>query len=284
MPKIAVITDTDSSLPAELAAQHGILQVPISVHFEDQSYTCGVDIDDRKLFELVDRSNRLPTTSAPSPAAFEEAFEGAFQQGASGIACVCVSSKVSSTYASALSACEQFPGREIAVIDSLSVSMGEGFMALAAAEAAQRGAGKDEVAAAALDVRGRVHLFAVLSTLRYLALSGRVGKFVAGMADTLNIKPILTVTDGQLVLLERVRTHKKAVERLLELVKASLGEKPPERLALLHVTDFDRASALRSQLRAEIACPEAVPIAEFTPGLSVHAGSGVVGVVVQSAR
>ena len=284
MPKTAVITDTDSSLPADLAGQYGIEQVPITVHFDDRSYTCGLDIDDRKLFELVDQTNRLPTTSAPSPAAFAAAYERAFSQGSESIVCVCVSSKVSSTYASALSACEQFPGKEIAVIDSLSVSMGQGFMALAAAEAAAHGAGMDEVLDAVAGVEKRVHLFAVLSTLKYLALSGRVGKFVAGMADTLNIKPILTVEDGKLVLLERVRTRGKAVERLLDLVDSSLGGKPAERVAILHITDYDRACELRSQLCARVSCPESIPIAEFTPGLSVHAGSGVVGVVTLAAR
>ncbi len=284
MPKIAVITDTDSSLPRELAEQYGIQQVPITVHFADKSYTCGLDIDDQLLFELVDRTNKLPTTSAPSPSAFSAAFESAFSRGAETIVCICVSSKVSSTYQSALSACENFPGRDIAVVDSLNLSMGQGFMALAAAEAVQKGAGKEEILAQVSDVGQRLTLYAVLSTLKYLALSGRVGKIAAGMADTLNIKPILTVNEGKLDLLERVRTRKKAVERVLELLHRSLDGKPFERAAILHINALAQAGEFQAQLCAEFSCPKTILTVEFTPGLSVHAGSGVVGVVVLAGR
>jgi DegV family protein with EDD domain len=284
MPKIAVITDTDSSLPPDLAEQYGIQLVPITIHFEDRSYTSGLDIDDRLLFELVDHYNKLPTTSAPSPSAFSIVYENAFSQGAESIICICVSSKVSSTYDSALSASENFPGRDITVIDSLNLSMGQGFMAIIAAEAAQRGASKEEVLASISDVGQRLHFYAVLSTLKYLALSGRVGKFVAGMADTFNIKPILTVNEGKLVLLERVRTRNKAVERLLELVRSSLNGKPIERVAILHINDLKRAGELQTQLCAEFVCPNSILTAEFTPGLSVHAGSGVVGVAVLAGK
>jgi DegV family protein with EDD domain len=284
MQKTWIVTDTDSSLPPSLAESLGIIQVPITVHFDAASYTCGLDIDDRRLFELVDQADRLPTTSAPSPSAFSAAFASAFSQGAASIVCICVSSKVSSTYQSALAACENYPGREIAVIDSLSLSMGQGFMAMIAAEAARNGAGIDEVLARLAGTAERIHLYAVLSTLKYLAMSGRVGKFVAGMADTLNIKPILTVSDGKLVLLERVRTRKKALERMLDLVRTSLGGKPIERIAVLHITDPQGAQALADRLRDQFACPPEILTVEFTPGLSVHAGSGVVGVVVLAGK
>ncbi|MDR3578162.1 MAG: DegV family protein [Anaerolineaceae bacterium] len=284
MPKIAVITDTDSSLPPQIADKYGIQQVPITIHFEDHSYTSGVDIDDKLLFELVDRFNKLPTTSAPSPSAYSAAYESAFSQGAESIVSICVSSKVSSTYDAALSASENFPGRDITVIDSKNLSMAQGFMAIAAAEAAQRGASKDEVLATISSMGPRLQLFAVLSTLKYLALSGRVGKFVAGMADTFNIKPILTMDDGKLVLLERVRTRNKAVERVLELLHKSLDGKPIERVAILHINDLKRAGEFQKQLCAEFHCPDSILTVEFTPGLSVHAGSGVVGVVVLAGK
>jgi DegV family protein with EDD domain len=284
MQKISIVTDSDSSLPADVAERYGIEQVPITVHFDEHSYTTGVDIDDRLLFDLVDRANRLPTTSAPSPSAFAAAYEKVFSRGSESIVCICVSSQVSSTYASALSACENFPGREITVIDSLTLSMGQGFVALAAAEAARDGVGKEEILAMVSDIGKRMRLFAVLSSLKYLALSGRVGKFVAGMADTFDIKPILTVEDGKLVLLERVRTRKKAMERMSELVRGALGEKSIERLAIIHVNDLERAREFERQLRNEFACPETILTVEFTPGLSVHAGSGVVGVVVLAGK
>jgi len=280
MHKIAVVTDTDCSLPVEIAARYGIRQVPITVHFDDNSYTTGLDIDDHLLFEKIDRQKKLPTTSAPSPGAFSNAFEDAFSAGADSIVCICVSSQVSATYSAAVAASETFPGRDITVIDSLNLSMGEGFMALAAAEAAQEGAGKAEVVERAVATGKRVHLYALLATLKYLAMSGRVGKIAAGMADTFNIKPILTVQDGKLELLERIRTRKKAMERLLELAGSSVNGKTVERVAILHVDNLDGARDLQDQLCKLMPCPGSVITAEFTPGLSVHAGSGVVGMAI----
>jgi fatty acid-binding protein DegV len=109
-----------------------------------------------------------------------------------------------------------------------------------------------------------------------------VGKLVAGLANTLDIKPVLTVRDGSLVLLERVRTQKKAVERMLELVRQSLAESAIERLAIIHVTNAEGALELQKQICADYSYTGPVIMAPFTPGLSVHAGSGVVGVVIQT--
>ena len=280
MKKIAVITDTDSSLPREIAAKYGIRQVPITVHFDEETFRTGIDIDDELLFQKVDRLNRLPTTSAPSPGAFMESFQEAFDDGADDIVCICVSSKVSATYAAALTACEHFPDHSIRVIDSSTLSLGQGFMAIEAAQAVQEGASMDEVVARSLNVGSRLHIFAVLATLKYLALSGRVGKLVAGMADTLNIKPILTVQDGKLDLLERVRTRKKAIGRMFELVGTAVNGKRIEKVGIIHGNHLQGAIELQSQLCEKFACPEDVIIAEFTAGLSVHAGSGVVGLVI----
>ncbi|MBE3143835.1 MAG: DegV family protein, partial [Planctomycetes bacterium] len=94
MDKIAIVTDTDSSLPVDLAEKYAIQQVPITIHFEDSSYTSGVDIDDRLLFEIIDRQKKLPTTSAPPPSAFASAYETAFKDGVDSIVCICVSSKI----------------------------------------------------------------------------------------------------------------------------------------------------------------------------------------------
>ncbi len=284
MNKIAIVTDTDSSLPPDVAARHGIRLVPITVNFDEETYTTGVDIDDRLLFQKVDHLNKLPTTSAPSPSAFEAEFDTAFKEGAEAVVCICVSSLVSSTYNAAQSACEAFPGRDITVIDSLNLSMGQGFLALLAAEAAQAGASKDQILGLVGDAGKRLHLYAVLSTLKYLAMSGRVGKFVAGMANTLNIKPILTIQDGKLVLLERVRTRKKAVERMIELARQSADGKAIQRAAIIHVNDLEGAHELEALLRAQMPFPASVLTAAFTPGLSVHAGTGVVGVVLLTGK
>lgn len=282
MKKIFIVTDTDSSLPVQIAKQHHIYQVPITIHFEKENFTTGVDIDDVRVFELIDRYKKLPTTSAPPPAAFAKAYQSAFDQGADAVICICVSSKVSGTYNSAKNACEMFPDKEIHVIDSLNISMGQGFMALGAAEGAALGASVEDILALIENSRERLHTFAALPTLKYLAMSGRVGKMVAGMADTLNIKPILTIQDGKLELLERVRTTKKAYDRVVDLARQSIGTKKVERAAIIHVNNPQGAETMREMLSQTLSVPEQVLMVEFTPGLSVHAGAGLVGVVLMS--
>ncbi len=284
MPSIVIITDTDASLPDEVAARYGIQQVPIAVHFGNETLKTGVDIDDTSLFERVDRVGKLPTTSAPAPGDFLNAFQAAFDDGADEVICFCVSSEVSGTYDAARTARDLMLDRDITVVDTQSISMGQGFMAMEAAEAARGGVSRDEIIERARDVGQRICLFAALSTLKYLAMSGRVGHLTAGMASLLNIKPILTLKDGELQMLERVRTRKKSWSRVIDLTRDDLEDRAAQRMAVVHVDALAEARQFEEQLRARLPCPETIIMAELTPGLSVHTGAGVVGVAAVAAR
>jgi DegV family protein with EDD domain len=277
MSTVAIVTDTDSSLPAAVAARYGIRQVPIVVHFGQESLLTGVDLDDHELFARVNREGRLPTTSAPAPGQFAEAYDAAFAAGADEVLCLTVSGEVSATYNAAVLAADLIPGRPITVVDTRSLAMGQGFMVLAAAEALEAGATVEEAVAAAMAVGERTHIYAALSTVKYLAMSGRIGYLAAGMATLLSVKPILTLRDGKLDLLERVRTTRKSWARVIELSAQALQGREVARLAIVQVDALEQAQEFESLVRASLPCPEEILIAELTPGLSVHSGAGMVG-------
>jgi DegV family protein with EDD domain len=277
MPKIAIITDTDASLPRSVCEQYGIHQVPIAVNFGTEVLKTGIDIDDEVLFERVDREGKLPTTSAPAPGDFSTAFEKSLEAGAETVLCFCVSSEVSATYGAAESARKMMPDKDIHVVDTLSVSLGQGFMVLAAAEAAQEGKSVPEILSLVESLRERTYLYAVLPTLKYLAMSGRVGQVAAGFADIISIKPVLTIKDGKLDLLERVRTLRKAYARAIELCSEAIDSRPVERVAIVHVRAEDEARQFNELLKQAVDYSGEVLYAELTPGLSVHTGAGLVG-------
>ena len=280
MPNIVIVTDTNSSLSKAVCESLGIIQVPIHIMFENQTYLTGEDIDDEKLFKMIDERQILPTTAAPSPNAFQKAFQEAFDQGAEQIVCICCSSKVSATYDAAKMAADEFPEKDIAVVDSLQLTLAEGFQVLKAAEKVKEGATLDEIVAAIEDLKPRLHVYGALPTLKYLAMGGRMGKLLAGVAETLNIKPILTNKEGKLDLLEKVRTWRKARARLVALAIENTEGTSITQIGMFHVNNVEGTVELYKDLAKALPVPEDYLLVEFTPGLSVHAGSGVIGYVL----
>jgi len=284
MSSIAIITDTDSSLSQQKANELNVIQVPIKIHFDGETYNAVQEIDDAGVFARIRREGNLPTTSAPSPGDFAAAYQTAFKRGAEEVVCFTVSGAVSATYEAALTGKDMVDDGPIEVVDSRSLSMGQGYMVMKAAELAGAGADKDQIMAAAADIRDRSHLFAALSTLKYMAMSGRVGHLTAGMANIFNIKPILTIRDGQLDLLEKVRTKSKSWQRLIELTQESLSEQDIEELSILHVAAAEDAREFETLLRENLDCPDSIEYFQLTPGLSIHAGAGLVGLTFVKGR
>ena len=275
---IAIISDTDTSLPQKSLEDFGIRQASITIHFREEVLKDCIDIDAEKLIERVNRDGVLPTTAAPSPGDFSVVYQDAFDMGADEIICLTVSAGVSATYQAALTAKELFPDKKITVVDSETISMGQGFMVLKAAELAKIGKNTAEIMEEVIAVRERTHLFAALDTLKFMAMSGRVGSLSAEMAALMSIKPILTIKDGKLDLLEKVRTRKKAWTRILELTAERLGDGEFESVFILHVAANQAADDFEKLLRETVSCPDYIPRTELNPGLSVHTGGGLVGI------
>ena len=280
MTKISIVTDTDSSLPEPVASKYGILQVPISILFGDERTETDLTISIKTLFERIDKKGTLPTTAAPSPGDFADTFRKAFDRDKSEeLICFCISSAISATYEAAqIAARDILPDRKITVMDTKTLSVAQGFMAIAAVEAAARGASVAEIIEIATSVRDRSNIYAALATLKYLSMSGRVSHIAAGMAGMLNIKPILSVQNGKLEMLEKVRTKRKAWERVIELTKVAAAKSRIEKLAVLHVAAFDDAREMEVSLRSSLDCPDEILTMELNPGLAVHTGTGLVGV------
>ena len=284
MSRIAIITDTDSTLPFDLAKEHDIVEVPIIIQFGDDSFRDVTEINNHEVFARIDREGKLPTTAAPSPGQFAEAFKAAFAKGADSILCMNISSEMSATYASARQAAELFPGQRIEVLDTRSLAYGQGFMVLAAHEAVSGGATLEAAVAAAEDVRSRSYLFGALATLKYIAMSGRVSSLAAGMAGLLDIKPILSLQNGKLELLEKIRTQRKSWNRTAELVSEKAAGRKIEKMTILNVKCPEEARDFENLLRAQVACPDQILHAEMNPGLSIHTGAGMVAVVFVAAN
>ena len=279
MGKIAIITDTDASLSNEIAKQMGVYLVPIVINFGNESYKVGEEIDDKKLFQLIDKHGDLPSTAAPSPGDFTTTFQKAFDDGADEIICICVASTISATYSAALLAKDHFEGKQIHIIDSRTLTMGQGFMVKQAVEMVHSGAAAQEIITELESYVERLHIFASLATLKYLAMGGRVSSIQAGMADTLNIKPILTVKDGKLEMLEKIRTTKKSYARMIEVLVESIGDKKIQKIGIMHVVNPEGVQKVQELLFETMKLPVQIEVVEFTPGLSVHGGLGFIGVV-----
>ena len=281
MSKIAVVTDSTAYLPPELVAQYGIRVMPQQLIWGNETFLDGVTIDPPTFYEHLSRSADIPTTSQASAGEFADLFAEAARN-ADGIVGVFISTELSGTVASALAAQELLPDLPIEVVDSRFTTMGLGFVALAAARAAAEGKGLAEVAAAARELVPRVNVFFVVETLKYLHQGGRIGGASRLLGSALRIKPLLHLTEGRIDALGRVRTKRKAVQRMLEVMAERVGNAPVH-AAVIHANVPEEATRLREQVRERFPYTE-LHLAELSPVIGTHVGPGTVGVAFYTGK
>jgi DegV family protein with EDD domain len=274
-PLVRIVTDSNCDLPPLVAARHAILVVPALLNMGGRAYRDGLDISRREFYQRLPSLRPLPTTAAPSAGDFESAYRAC---GDAPVVAIHLASKLSALYNAARLGAEPFGG-SVTVVDSGSLSMGQGWQVLAAAEAAAAGAGPAEVLAVVRSVQRRLRLLAALDTVEYLRRSGRASAVTALVGEVLQIKPLVEVRDGEVLALARVRTRHKARETLVAHIEA-LG--PLERLAVLHVAAPDDAQVLADRLAPRAAQPPLV--VEATAVIGTHVGPGTLGLAAVIAQ
>jgi DegV family protein with EDD domain len=277
---VRVVTDSTADLPPEVVQELGITVIPLPVLFGDEVYRDGVDLSSEEFFERLATSPVLPMTSQPPVGVFLETYRKVAAE-TNEIVSIHITARGSGTCESALQAAKSLGGSpRVEVVDSESASMGLGFQVIAAARAARAGASLDEVIAAARSVCRRVHTLALLETLEYLRRGGRIGRAQAFLGSVLNLKPLITIRDGVVHPVARVRTRARALDQMLRYCMAC-GDL--EQVAILHGTTPEDAEMLAQRVRERL--PD-VPIyvGRLGPALGVHGGPGIIGMVVVEAE
>lgn len=267
---VAIVVDSTADIPQGLRDQYQISVVPLLILFGKEQYRDGVDLSPDDFYRRLTTGTVHPTSSQPSPGDFLDVYQR-LAADHEGIISIHVSGKLSGTVRSAQQAADDLPDVPIRVIDTTSVSMGVGFLALEAAKLAQQGKTLDEIVPVIEAMIPRLNIWVVLDTLKYLERGGRVGKAQAFLGNLLNIKPMISIRD-EVIPGERVRSHKKAITRLVELAQ---DEAPFDHLAVLHSVNQEYANELADQLSA-VFPREQIVVNQITGVVGVHGGPGIV--------
>jgi DegV family protein with EDD domain len=269
---IRIVTDSTCDLPQEIIHRHKITVLPLYINSGLREYRDGVDITRQEFYEQLPGMNPAPTTAAPGPEVFQQAYEKLATEGATEILSIHISTKLSAVIESAREAAKATRSIPVTAFDSRQLSLGTGFEVLAAAQAAEEGRSIQEILLLLEAQILRTHVFAALDTLEFLRRSGRMNFAISALGTLLRIKPFLKMYDGNPTA-ERVRTRRAAVRRLVELLRE---HSPLEKVAVLHTHAADRARALLQEVRDLLPAGE-VWMEEINPVLGVHIGPGVLG-------
>jgi DegV family protein with EDD domain len=276
--QVAVVTDSTSYLPVGLAEELGVRVVPLQVQLGGRTGLEGQDVTPADVCAAL-RVRTVVTTSRPTPAEFVEVYREVLATGAGTVVSLHLSAELSGTCDSARLAAAEFEPGIIQVIDSRSAAMALGFAVLAAARVAATDAGPEDVEQAARTALERTSALFYVDSLEWLHRGGRIGSAAARFGTALAVKPLLHLSDGRIMPLEKVRTASKAIARLVQLTVLAAGSDPVD-VAVQHLAAPERAAEVAGQLKE--ALPNLGQLFESEVGAVVgaHVGPGLLGVVV----
>ncbi len=276
---IHIITDSTCEGPTELLHHPRVEVVPLTVVFGQEALRDHVDISVEEFWARLPSANPLPTTSQATPGDFAAPFRRYTDAGEEVLA-ITLSHKLSGTYESAIAAQESLPGRPITVFDTLSISIGLGLMVQQAVRMADAGATRAEIVAVLARMRDHVHIMFALETLEYLQKGGRIGRAQALVGTLLKFKPLLSIKEGEVYPANRVRSKRKALETMLDILAESVPERGPAvKLAVVHAGAADEAAEVAKAMQARFGSMDLF-MGDLGPVIGVHVGPGTIGAAV----
>ena len=277
-----IVTDGATDFPVGWEDEFDIQIIPINIHFGEETFLQYIEMDLEAFYNKVGTSSVFPKTSQPSPHQFSEFYKTVAKEGDT-ILSIHVTRKLSGTYASAVAAAGDLRGEyNIIPFDSAGGSLGIAFMCRAARQMERAGKSVEEIVAYLESVRDKIRMIFTLDNLEYARRSGRVGALSAALASVLNVKPIAVLEDGILNMVEKVRTRKASLDRVLEIGRDAFGDQPVY-LGVVHARDPKSAASLLDEAKKQFKFQDAVQ-SDLTISLAINLGPGTVGLVLYPAE
>ncbi len=276
MSKVAIVTDSTCTMPAEYVKKYNITVLPQVIIWDGTTYEDGIDIQPDEFYARLKTAKNMPTTSQVSIAKMQQTFSRLLSEGYEVLG-IFISEKLSGTIQSALQARDNLEsGKDkVHILDSGTTIMSQGFQVIAAARALENGAGIEGAKTAAEAARAAAGVFFAVDTLEFLHRGGRIGGAQRFIGSALNLKPILTISNGRVEAVERIRTKAKSHERIIELVVEQCKGKSPIRIAAQHAAAEEDAQDLLEKIKAQVEVTEAM-IAPVSAVIGTHVGPGTV--------
>ena len=280
MPQVAIVTDSAASIPEALIQSLNINWVPYYVHRGKEVLRDLVSIQRDTFYKWLPSSQELPKTASPGPGDYVQTYEKLSQEGIEEIVSIHMTSKGCGAYQAAMAAkamiTEKIPQLQLEVIDTLNVSMCQGWMVIEAARAALEGQTLSNIVTKVKEMIPTTRMIQTADTLRYLYMGGRIGKAKHLVGSLLNIKPLIGMEDGVIVPLGQVRSRKKAYQKMADMVETAVGHMGKIKVAYVHAAAREEAEKIRDLVEERLTCVESL-FAELSPALGVHTGPGTAG-------